>query len=352
MLKMETSKGWIAIIYDAPWARFKDGQPGVIVSDDGKTCETVDDDKSNIVVVADVNENFAPRKNGHILFKQKGTDLYDVVCLYQDATEHVYQLCIESESDENPEVAVTLDSNVGPENYSIIKNKLRVYWIIDGDENNTMECTDYTLITPTPQDNFSSETSYTISVSATMGGAPYTNNAPECTKICVVTSTGETRTFKGVDFFCGDEKIDDNFTGFTATYVDGSGSSVFILTPSVSTLNCDGGYVNFTVTEKPSTYPTYTCDLAEQCVDSGLHADIIYASNKGDDIIVESDVNITTVVDKNGNMNRNVIKSWSKDGKKLTITVEPGTEYVNVILQTVKEGRMESVKLILPQQNT
>lgn len=346
MLKMETSKGWIAIIYDAPWARFKDGQPGVIVSDDGKTCETVDDDKSNIVVVADVNENFAPRKNGHILFKQKGTDLYDVVCLYQDATEHVYQLCIESESDENPEVAVTLDSNVGSENYSILKNKLRVYWIIDGDESNTMECTDYTLITPTPQDNFSSETSYTISVSATMGGAPYTNNTPECAKICVVTSTGETRTFKGIDFFCGDEKIDDNFTGFTATYVDGSGSSVFILTPSVSILNCDGGSVNFTVTEKPSTYPTYSWDT------SCLRAQIVYTTNKDRTITDNTGVNVTTVVDKNGSANSNAIKNWNWSNNKLEITVEPGTEYVNVILQTVKEGRMESVKLILSQQNT
>ena len=94
--------------------------------DDGKTCETVDDDKSSIVVVADVNENFAPRKNGHILFKQKGTDLYDVVCLYQDATEHVYQLCISDD--------VKLD--IASANYGKLKDNLMVYWIIDGDDEN------------------------------------------------------------------------------------------------------------------------------------------------------------------------------------------------------------------------
>lgn len=345
MLKMETSKGWIAIIYDAPWARFKDGQPGVIVSDDGKTCETVDDDKSNIVVVADVNADFSPRKNGHILFKQKGTDLYDVVCLYQDATEHVYQLCVESESDDNPDVAVTLSSN---DSYQTLLNKLKVYWIIDGDKNNTIRCTDYGLLTPTPQDFNNKEdieTSYTISVSAMTGGNRYFNDSPECAKLCVITSTGETRAFSGVDFFCGDEKINDDFTGFTATYVDGSGSSIFILTPSVSTLNCDGGSVNFTVTEKPSTYPTYSWDT------SCLRAQIVYTTNKDRTITDNTGVNVTTVVDKNGSANSNAIKNWNWSNNKLEITVEPGTEYVNVILQTVKEGRMESVKLILPQQN-
>ena len=349
---METSKGWIAVIYDAPWARFKEGQEGVIVSDDGKTCETVDDDKSKIVVVADVNANFAPRKNGHILFKQKGTDLYDVVCLYQDATEHVYQLCIESESDDKPDVAVTLSSS---DSYQTLLNKLKVYWIIDGDENNTIRCTDYGLLTPTPQDfqvKEDIETSYTISLSAMTGGNIYFNDNPECTKLCVITSTGETRSFSGVDFFCGDEKIDNNFTGFTAT-LEKDGLSTFILNASTSELNCDGGTVNFTVNELPSTYPTYSWDTS--CIgqsNTGLRAEIVYTTNKGGVATTDTAVNITTVVDKNSLANSNVIKNWSWANNKLEVTVEPGTEYVNVILQTVKEGRMRSVKLILSSQNT
>ena len=77
--------GWRAIIYDAPWARFQTGQTGVIVSEDGRSCETVDDDKSSIIVVADPNTTFEDRGNGHILFRQKGSDLFDIVCLYQGA---------------------------------------------------------------------------------------------------------------------------------------------------------------------------------------------------------------------------------------------------------------------------
>ena len=75
--------GWRAIIYDAPWARFASGQTGVIVSEDGRTCETVDDDKSNIKVIADENTQGVDRKNGHILFRQKGSNLFDIVCLRQ-----------------------------------------------------------------------------------------------------------------------------------------------------------------------------------------------------------------------------------------------------------------------------
>lgn len=76
--------GWRAIIYDADWAKFKSGQTGVIISEDGRTCETIDDDKSSIVVIATKNESGAPRSNGHILFRQKGTDLFDIVCLRQN----------------------------------------------------------------------------------------------------------------------------------------------------------------------------------------------------------------------------------------------------------------------------
>lgn len=74
--------GWRAIIYDAPWARFDSGQTGVIVSEDGRTCETVDDDKSNIKVIADETQSTS-KKSGHILFRQKGSNLFDIVCLNQ-----------------------------------------------------------------------------------------------------------------------------------------------------------------------------------------------------------------------------------------------------------------------------
>jgi hypothetical protein len=84
---MKKRAGWRAIIYDAPWAFFKKGQSGVIVSEDGKSCETIDDDKSSIKIIAYKNETLSPKGTGHVLFRQKGSDLFDIVCLYQYASE-------------------------------------------------------------------------------------------------------------------------------------------------------------------------------------------------------------------------------------------------------------------------
>ena len=83
---METQRhGWRAIIYDAPWARFVPGQVGVIISEDGRSCETSNDDKSSIKIEADPNIGFSDRANGHVLFTQKGSNLYDIVCLSQES---------------------------------------------------------------------------------------------------------------------------------------------------------------------------------------------------------------------------------------------------------------------------
>lgn len=75
-------RGWRAIIYDAPWAMFKPGQSGVVISEDGKSCETLNDDISSIIVVEDPDEKpISKADKGHILFRQKGSDLFDIVCL-------------------------------------------------------------------------------------------------------------------------------------------------------------------------------------------------------------------------------------------------------------------------------
>ena len=48
--KVKLKNGWRAIIYDAPWAYFKPGQEGVMITSDGKACETIDDEKDSIIV--------------------------------------------------------------------------------------------------------------------------------------------------------------------------------------------------------------------------------------------------------------------------------------------------------------
>lgn len=75
-------RGWRAIIYDAPWVKFvlDDGESGVVISEDGKSCETLNDDISSIRVVKDPDAK-EKGTGGHILFRQKGSDLFDIVCL-------------------------------------------------------------------------------------------------------------------------------------------------------------------------------------------------------------------------------------------------------------------------------
>jgi hypothetical protein len=326
MLKMETSKGWIAIIYDAPWARFKDGQPGVIVSDDGKTCETVDDDKSNIVVVADVNENFAPRKNGHILFKQKGTDLYDVVCLYQDATEHVYQLCISDD--------VKLDMTSA--NYGKLKDNLMVYWIIDGDDENRIECTNYDIITPTPQDSFNVETSYTISVSAFMGDRYYTTDG-ECQKMCIITGE-EVLVYKNTEFNIPE--------GCPTIQKDSDGSNMLILEQSKSTLDCDGGDVVFSTKTVPTSLPTYTIKVS--CASAIIHYDVMQNGVKIGETTDTGIIRIATVLDNNKKFGSGNVQIISNTGNEVKISVRKGMPYVYVVLQETKTNHMEQIQVNIP----
>lgn len=76
-------KGWRGLIYDAPWAYFASGQNGVTTSDDRKECETLNDDITSIKIDFDPNVTFETRE-GHILFRQKGSDLFDIVCITQE----------------------------------------------------------------------------------------------------------------------------------------------------------------------------------------------------------------------------------------------------------------------------
>ena len=76
-------KGWRGLIYDAPWAYFASGQNGVTTSDDRKECETLNDDITSIKIDYEPNITFNARE-GHILFRQKGSDLFDIVCITQE----------------------------------------------------------------------------------------------------------------------------------------------------------------------------------------------------------------------------------------------------------------------------
>lgn len=126
-ISVSLKNGWKAIIYDAPWAYFKENQDGILISPDRKACETIDDNKDFVVIVADVNATFKERDNGHILFRQKGSDLFDIVCLKQE-DGGTYELSI---GDNNGSInTVTINGCNGT--YSDFKDKLKVYETING----------------------------------------------------------------------------------------------------------------------------------------------------------------------------------------------------------------------------
>ena len=120
---VKLKSGWRAIIYDAPWARFKPNQKGVIISSDGRSCETTDDSKDCIIIVVDAHIGLEDRDNGHVLFKQKGSDLFDIVCLYQESGG-VYELEITDRFGYTS--GVTIDGCSGT--YTDLRNGIVVYF--------------------------------------------------------------------------------------------------------------------------------------------------------------------------------------------------------------------------------
>ena len=82
-LIMGKNKGWRGYIYDVDWVTFSPNQPGIIISKDGRECETWDDDISRISFIADKNDGWQDRIGGHAMFRQKGTNKTEVVTLNQ-----------------------------------------------------------------------------------------------------------------------------------------------------------------------------------------------------------------------------------------------------------------------------
>ncbi len=146
--KVKLKNGWRAIIYDAPWAYFKSDQEGVIITSDGKACETTDDEKDSIIVIADPYIGFDKRENGHILFKQKGSELFDIVCLSQEGGG-TYKLEVRDAADETN--TIIIDGCTG--NWTQFKSSLRVFETINGNRVELSE-DEYKILSPDANYNF------------------------------------------------------------------------------------------------------------------------------------------------------------------------------------------------------
>ena len=149
--KVKLKNGWRAIIYDAPWAYFKHDQEGVIITSDGKACETTDDEKDNIIVIADPYIGFDKRENGHILFRQKGSDLFDIVCLSQEGGG-TYEVKVRDAADKTNDIII--DGCAG--SWNEFKSKLKVFETVNGNRVELPE-SGYKILSPTAQFTFTND---------------------------------------------------------------------------------------------------------------------------------------------------------------------------------------------------
>ena len=271
------NNGWRALIYDATWARFKTGQTGVFVSEDGRMCETIDDNRDNVLIEADPNLGFTERTSGHILFKQKGTDLFDIVCLEQ-AAGGVFELFLTG-------ISATICSVEDSDTiYDTLNNTLAsqglVQYSINGGERHALSAGDFTVIMP----NRSGLKSLAQIVSET-------NQAQSCGLMVTIRFSdgniysSNTATFTAVPGDVAVKKDEKSVFDFSLLKVvvteevnggEGGGAKAVVcqITPvNGSVIGCSDTTVRFTATTKEdSCNCTITKDKTElECIGGTVH---------------------------------------------------------------------------------
>lgn len=338
---MKERTGWRAIIYDAPWAYFKKGQSGVIVSEDGKSCETVDDDKSNIKIIAYKNETFYPKGIGHVFFRQKGSDLFDIVCLRQKASEIPTILNVDD-----------VYMNGCTATYNGLLEMLNVYWT-KGTE--TTKCTNYNLISPTPQDVFQENTTLDIKVTASIG-----RDEKEATAKCYISSAGEE-----VTSYTSTEISIDCIANHVRKVSDGT-STVCSISPFGASSSCEGGNQTFIASEVESSI---TCAISPKNItlecDGGKRTFIINKSEPSNsiyeiDLSCASATNyfkVTKCEEEKRTYSENGVLDWEvvsgnatviQYSPTLQISVTPGTRSVIIKATEITYGVSKSITVTLP----
>jgi hypothetical protein len=315
---MKKGKGWRAIIYDAPWAFFKKNQPGVIVSEDGKSCETVDDDKSNIIIIAYKNTEQVKRTRGHVFFRQKGTELFDIVCLDQNASVVIHQLELIVDD-------VTIDG-CSTQKYLDLKEaiKNRVYWVEDSVRT---PCTDFVLKTPTQATILDGGETYPIKVTAKIYDKEYDASAN-----VYVTNADEESEPVRVETIFSIDCIKNYITKKTG------GSVTCSIYPNNKEVECKGN-VTFKLNKNDTTYVTYEIGLACAGVINKFQTTKCNAIERE---FSEQGNLLWTVDTDNGNVN--VINQ----GPPLQISVKNGVSKVKLIATETTYNISQPITINLP----
>lgn len=300
--------GWRAIIYDANWARFKTGQTGVIVSEDRRSCETIDDDKSNIIIVADPNLALEERDNGHVLFRQKGSDLFDIVCLLQDVGG-TYALEVNN---------MTIDGCTGKDYGSFIRD-LVIYEIINGERKQVTNYEDKKAMVVTPaasdaSNNFKNAGDESITFPIKVAKAGISTEA-------TLTSTAagdEHEEYTNTEF--------DGLDQITITK-ESDGNVRYIISATEGNVDgkCKGGSVIFKANKQYESDPIYKISI--ESVIATEHFDV----KKCGTTIETASHSVAVACQLVPKSGVSVIESGSN---YLSISVTPGVSSVTVIVST------------------
>jgi len=316
---MRHSIGWKAIIYDATWAYFKDGQPGVIVTQDKKTCETTNDDISSIKIVADENPFFVKR-TGRVKFIQNDSEKEQDVELIQAGKKHVYELFVQD---------VTM--NGCSATYETFTGQVTVYWVVDGVRDETpIGKNDYSIITPVKSDFTNAKGGKTLQI-----------------KVNAVRED-DGNTYTGLAT-CTIEPAADPTTEYSGTYISSSSVTCSMVAkgkvkvnPSDSTITCSGN-VSFS-TEKIS-WPKYKVSL------TGMTAKDKYVKKQCGVVIdvTEEDVQrsrMTFTVSGQSGAYENVEVNAEKT--ELTLNVKPeGTFRIRLKVSKQTTGEVQKISNII-----
>ena len=348
--------GWKAIIYDAEWAVFKKGQNGVFVSEDGKVCETIDDDKSNIIVEADPNVSFALRTNGHILFRQKGTDLFDIVCLSQESGG-IYELEAHD---------VTIDGCEGMD-YSTFIESLDVYEIINRTDRRKLSYDDKKNMVSRPnQQDFINNNNY-IGYNNGEGGnvivSIFGKHDTITSSKIIITAVNEpyeqytgtsingleniTISHYGTEEGCFLSIVSDAADGCTGGLVKfakkNAGEQLCTIQPKSGNVagKCNGGAVTFEAKITQISYPKYIITVNVSISDN---YDIMQCGAKiGTTSQTVNEYNVS-VIPKDG---IEVTQEFSYDTKTIIISASNGVSTMALVITTDKGFRKE-IELEIP----
>ncbi len=366
---MRRSIGWKAIIYDAPWAYFKDGQPGVIVTEDGKTCETTNDDLSSIIIVADENTLFEER-TGKVKFIQNESGKDIDIDLVQVASKHVYEIHVDD---------FELTDCKNNTTYNDFLHGISAYWIVDGERGSDITVMESDMLYPT-RNEFPSDFSSLVTINFIFSKEDGYGEPCSASGTCIVNpSAPQTSSYTRTDIYGLDGNIipccmQEKGTSIISpsnpsikcegTIYFSNDSGIYVISPSNPSITCEGN-IDFSI--ESGTYVISPGNSYSECEGNTVtfsadkvtwpKYEVLVSGVTAKDVYTITDCEGSTTVEEKVLRNRmsfdvtdgpSVVDIISKTTKKIILRVKPGAKFtikVTISPPTGAEGASETTAI-------